>query len=181
MLSEKDYIDCCVMNREKLISLASKFVPFSEAEDIVQIAMLKAYTVRDKFRGDSTPYTWLYRIVINTALNERKKKSGVPKYYIDIDDEDEYFPNDIGRLVDLEDPMYLISVEKLVESINKVIKDMPPKYKYTYDLWADGMTYRKISELRGVPIGTVRSCIHRAKTYIRTKLGMEDLSIYADK
>lgn len=61
--------------RARHIGLARGIVGEADAEDVVQTSYMKAYRNKHKFSGDSSPETWLHKIVFNTALNLKRKKS----------------------------------------------------------------------------------------------------------
>lgn len=72
-------IDFDTLDRARLVRTAAKIVGIDDAEDVVQDAMLRA--MRGNFQGNSSPGTYVYRIVINTAINWLKRSQHRPLPY----------------------------------------------------------------------------------------------------
>jgi len=142
-----------------------------DAADVVQDAFLNAYQALHTFKGDAEFFTWLYRIAFNTAISlKRKRKATIslesagPDGGIDPDDPSEYVKPGLAleRSEDearLQDAMNRLSHEHR-EVL--VLKDI------------EGMKYEEIAEILAVPIGTIRSRLHRARLELRELLQPED-------
>ncbi|MCE9562177.1 MAG: sigma-70 family RNA polymerase sigma factor [Planctomycetes bacterium] len=138
-----------------------------DAADVVQDAFLNAFQSLHSFKGDAEFFTWLYRIAFNTAISlKRKKRAAVsldavgPDGGIDPDDPSEYVKPGLAleRSEDerqLQDAMVRLSHEHR-EVL--VLKDI------------EGMRYEDIAEILKVPIGTIRSRLHRARLELRELL-----------
>ena len=138
-----------------------------DAADVVQDAFLNAFQSLHSFKGDAEFFTWLYRIAFNTAISlKRKKRATVsleaagPDGGIDPDDPSEYVKPGLAleRSEDerqLQDAMVRLSHEHR-EVL--VLKDI------------EGMRYEDIAEILKVPIGTIRSRLHRARLELRELL-----------
>ena len=64
--------DTYIESYGQLRNVASRFVQQDEADDMVQEAYVRALARGDEFRGESTPTTWLYRILVNACLDVRR-------------------------------------------------------------------------------------------------------------
>ncbi len=138
-----------------------------DAADVVQDTFLSAYQSLHTFKGDAEFFTWLYRIAFNTAISLKRKKrpsvsleSHTRETGLDPDDESDYVkPNSaIERSEDerqLHDAIARLSPE---HRDALVLKDL------------EGMKYEEIAEVLGVPIGTIRSRLHRARLELRDLL-----------
>ncbi len=138
-----------------------------DAADVVQDTFLSAYQALHTFKGDAEFFTWLYRIAFNTAISlKRKKKPSVSleshtrETGLDPNDPSEYVKPSaaIERTEDerqLSDAIARLSTE---HRDVLVLKDL------------EGMKYEEIAEVLGVPIGTIRSRLHRARLELRDLL-----------
>ena len=144
-----------------------------DAADAVQDAFVNAYQNLGSFKGDSEFYTWLYRIAFNSAVTLRRKR----RVMLSLDQADApgreggggYDPPDprgeAGPGVALErseeDRLLAAALARLSVEHRSVLvlKDI------------DGLKYEEIAEAIGVPIGTVRSRIHRARAELKDLLG----------
>lgn len=149
----------------RLFNAALRLVNSPEdAADVVQDAFLSAYQALPSFKGDAEFFTWLYRIAFNTAISlKRKRRPAVSlenhtrETGLDPDDPSEYVrpSSSIERTEDerqLRDAIARLSPE---HRDALVLKDL------------EGMKYEEIAEVLGVPIGTIRSRLHRARLELR--------------
>jgi RNA polymerase sigma-70 factor (ECF subfamily) len=156
----------------RLYNAAMRLVDNPEdAADVVQDAFLNAYQSLHTFKGDAEFFTWLYRIAFNTAITlKRKKRPAVsleatgPDGRIDPDDPSEYVKPG-AALERNEDERELQEAMNRLSHEHKevlVLKDI------------DGLKYEDIAEILGVPIGTIRSRLHRARLELRALLMPND-------
>ena len=142
------------------------------SQDIAQEAFVKAYRSIDKFRGDSSFYTWIYRIAINTAKNYFSSKSrGAEVYNEDILD------NALSDLsMDSENPETLLEADELKDAVMEAFQNLPDDIRSTLSLREyDGLSYEEIAKVQNCPIGTVRSRIFKGREIINetfSRLGM---------
>lgn len=154
----------------RVVKIAQKFVSdYADASDIAQEAFIKAYRALPNFRGESSFYTWLYRIVTNAAKNFLETNSK-QRSQIDVDDE-VLNASSPEALTDRQTPDSIIESEELKKVILKAVSELPNELKEAFMLREiEGLSYEDISERENVPIGTVRSRIFRARQYIETKM-----------
>jgi RNA polymerase sigma-70 factor (ECF subfamily) len=157
--------------QHKLVKLISRYVhDHAEALDVSQEAFIKAYRALPRFRGDSSFYTWLYRIGINTAKNHLVSQGRrPPDNDIDAQDAERY---DIeSRLKDQESPEALVQRDQVQETVMAAIDDLPDDLRTAIVLREfEGLTYDEIAQAMDCPIGTVRSRIFRAREAIDKRL-----------
>ena len=131
---------------------------FHKSEDITQEIFIKIYRNLSKFRGDSSLYTWIYKIAINTIRTYGSKdKELYLDYYEDIPDDawDE---------------------SKLLEGIQKanvvsLIQSLPNKYKEVLILYYyQDLKVEEISYITGEPPGTIKSKLHRGRNLLKGML-----------
>ena len=131
-----------------------------EAQDVVQDTFVQAYRNLDTFRGDSSFFTWIYRIAFNLA-NARKRR----KRPISIDTTKLSLPS--------SDP----SAEKRFEGVEfrselrKAISQLSTDHQQVIILRElDELEYEEIAASLGLSVGTVRSRLHRARAQLRNLL-----------
>jgi RNA polymerase sigma-70 factor (ECF subfamily) len=169
---DKKAFDMLVLKyQHKLIKLVSRYVhDQAEAMDVAQEAFIKAYRALPRFRGDSSFYTWLYRIGINTAKNHLVSQGRrPPDNDIDAQDAERY---DIeSRLKDQESPEALAQRDEVESTVMTAIEALPDDLRTAIVLREfEGLTYEEIAEAMDCPIGTVRSRIFRAREAIDKRL-----------
>lgn len=169
---DKQAFDLLVIKyQHKLVKLVSRYVhDHAEALDISQEAFIKAYRALPNFRGDSSFYTWLYRIGINTAKNYLVSQGRrPPDSDIDAQDAERY---DIeSRLKDHESPEALAHRDQVEAVVISAIEALPEDLRTAITLREfEGMSYDEIATAMDCPIGTVRSRIFRARESIDKRL-----------
>lgn len=138
----------------------------SEIEDIAQEVFIKVYRALPRFRGDSSFYTWVYRIAINTAKNYLVAKSRrIQNTQVEYEEAESFSVNEEHRNLDTPDAVYARG--ELEQVMSKAINQLPDDLKTAIVLReVDGLSYEDIAEEMDCPIGTVRSRIFRARDAI---------------
>ncbi len=141
----------------------------NEIEDVAQEVFMKVYKNIDKFKGNSSLYTWIYRITANLCLDYIKKKKEV--IYIDeklqLDDGEVDFQ--IPSNEKLQDELY--EEKELKEKLQKSIAKLPEKQQMMIILRdIKGFSYEEISEILEMKLGTVKSQINRARLKLKELL-----------
>lgn len=136
-----------------------------DARDVVQEAFLSAYQSLDSFKGGSLFFTWLYRIAINNAISMKRRQRAVLRLTAGLESGMRSEPADPsqdaqpGRALEMaEDERRVHQGLARLSAEHRtvlVLKDM------------EGRKYEDIAELLEVPIGTVRSRLHRARLELR--------------
>ena len=145
---------------------------YEEAKDLAQQTFLRAYMSLDRFRGNSSFYTWLYRIGVNAALDERKKRSRNPHL---VGDSIALASGDDGRRVHVssanDDPAEKVLTREREQAVTRAIASLDELHRSVLVLRdIEGMDYDEISEVLSCPRGTVKSRLHRARLVLREKL-----------
>ena len=137
-----------------------------EAADLTQETFIAAYKSIKDFRGDSSVYTWLYKIAINKCKNAYKYKSRLEKIEsISLDDNFEY-PSDIPG------PDSELASRELKELIDNAMKSLPFEYKIVSVLRdIHGFSYQEIADVTELSVDVVRTRLARARMALRRKLG----------
>ncbi len=142
----------------------------SDANDLVQETYLKAYRSIDKYMQGTNGKAWLFKILKNAFINEYRRKNTRPAN-IDYEDIIAYQDND-----DQEGTTYSDLREELFESmigdeVTFAINTLPVDFRLVILLCdLEGFTYEEIARIVDIPIGTVRSRLHRARNMLKDKL-----------
>jgi RNA polymerase sigma-70 factor (ECF subfamily) len=136
-----------------------------EAEDIAQEAFVQAYVKLESFRQDSAFYTWLYRIAFNTAVSRRRKR----RIEMSIDQGRELLGQEpVG---DGEAPEERLLREEQAQQVHAALSALNEEHRAILVLREmEGCCYESIAEILEVPVGTVRSRLHRARSQLREQL-----------
>lgn len=155
----------------KVAQIISKFVANNaDINDIAQDAFIKAYKAINSFRGESSFYTWLYRIVVNAAKTFLKSNSK-HKNSIDVDSPEFQSIDEQGILASKDTPDRIIESQELHEVILKAMNDLPKELREAITLREiEGMSYDDMAIALKVPVGTVRSRIFRAREFIESRM-----------
>ena len=158
---KKAYEVLVLQYQDRLVFSVYKFLKDYElAQDIAQEAFVKAFKNIEKFRGDSSFYTWIYRIAINTAKNFLSTKSRRSEVY-----DDEIMELKLSEsAATSENPENILEAEELRSIMMDAIQGLPDDIRSTLSLREfDGLSYEQIAEVQNCPIGTVRSRIHKGR------------------
>ena len=151
--------------QSRLISTAFKFVKDQQiAEDLVQDSFIKSFKSIGSFREDSTFYTWIYRITVNTSKNylvSKKRKDELLQ--TDISKEKNY----VIEPIDKDTPEDLFHASQLHKIIIESLNGLGDDTKTALTLREfDGLSYEQIAKVVNCPVGTVRSRIFRGREAI---------------
>jgi RNA polymerase sigma-70 factor (ECF subfamily) len=145
---------------------------YDDASDISQEAFVRAWNNLKSFRGDSAFSTWLYRIVTNVFLDDRKKKRSRREHQ-SLDEAMDLDESSVTR--QFEDPSP--GPEELAESderrriLERAINSLPEAQRVMVVLYhTQGLAYEEIAEITQLPMGTVKSRLNRARFALRDRL-----------
>ncbi len=157
--------------QHKLVKLVTRYVhDQTEALDVAQEAFIKAYRALPQFRGESSFYTWLYRIGLNTAKNHLVSLSRRPPD-TDIDAQDASRYDIESRLKNHDTPEALAQRDEIERTVLMAIDELPEDLRTAITLRElEGLSYEEIAQAMSCPIGTVRSRIFRARDAIAKRL-----------
>ena len=165
---DKRAFDLLVLKyQHRILGLVSGYISdFQEVQDVAQEAFIKAYRALDKFRGDSSFYTWLYRIAVNTAKNHLVSKGRrLPESDVDVHDAN--FLDTATNLQVVDTPERNLYSDEIERVVHDVIQRLPDELRTAVMLREfDGLSYEEIADVMGCPVGTVRSRIFRAREAI---------------
>jgi RNA polymerase sigma-70 factor, ECF subfamily len=132
----------------------------ARAEDLAQEVFLKVHRGLPYFRGEARLSTWIYRIVVNLCAEER------PPREVPLDTGDDERP---AREPGATDRAY--GDFELRDRLDKALRRLPPNYRVLVaGHYLRGMKYEALAEALNMPMGTVKTHLHRAKRLLREML-----------
>lgn len=136
-----------------------------EAEDLVQDAFVQAYVKLSSFQGHSAFYTWLYRIAFNLSVSKRRRKR--PEISVDQQREQSGAEPEDGS----ESAEQQVLREERAEQVYAALDRLPTEQRSILVLRElEGCCYESIAEILELPVGTVRSRLHRARVQLKSQL-----------
>lgn len=159
---------------DMLFNLCNRMLgDYDEASDCAQDAFIRAYRGLGSFRGDAAFATWLYRIALNTCRNRlasaeyRRARKAVRLEGTGADDA---IVSANGRS-SRSDPEARLERGEREALIQQALNDLPPDEKAVTVLCdIEGRSYEEAAALTGIPLGTVKSRLARARRRLRPKL-----------
>ena len=141
-----------------------------EAEDIAQEAFLRAYVNIHSYDTNRKFSTWLYRIATNLSIDRIRKKK--PDFYLDaevVGTEGLTMYSQVAADVALpEDEVESLELQTMIQT--EILK-LPDKYRSVIVLkYIEEMSLKEISEILDLPVGTVKTRIHRGREALRNQL-----------
>jgi len=161
--------------QQKAYAIAYHFTDgnVQDAEDFTQEAFLRAFQNLENFRGDSSFYTWFYRILVNVCLDGRRRRSRWQKIFLPWhrDSTDKGLsPEERPDPEAHERSLKTISEKELSRDIRESLKSLPEKQRLAFQLKAlHGMSIQEVARAMGTAEGTVKSHLFRATQFLREK------------
>jgi RNA polymerase sigma-70 factor (ECF subfamily) len=151
--------------QDKIYSIACGFVgPGDDALDVTQDVFVRAYSELGKFRGQSSFYTWLYRIAVNMGIDRVRKLKR--ERLATVDDAA------IQALVpDLDDPARILETKELAQAVERAMERLSPKLRTVMMLHdAQGLSMHEVAQILGCRPATVRTRLFRARSQVRDRV-----------
>ena len=142
----------------------------NDAEDLVQDTIVKAYRFFSSYEKGTNAKAWLFRILKNSYINNYRKQSKQPNQ-VDYDEVSSFYETiraDRTDTSDLEDRMFR---ELIDDDISNALEELPEDFRTVVLLCdVEGFTYEEIANMLDVPIGTIRSRLHRGRNLLKAQL-----------
>jgi RNA polymerase sigma-70 factor (ECF subfamily) len=151
------------------IAVASTRNP-TDAEDVVQEALMRGYRGIKRFRGDCPLRIWLSRIVVRVAINHHRSVSRRLKRWIFFGDLETVHEDGSVQEFEPADPAAVFDREAILD-IRKHVNRLPDEFRMPLVMLAvDGMTIPEIAAILEIPEGTVKSRIFYARKRLKDNL-----------
>lgn len=156
----------------KIYTLAYRMTGnYHDANDLAQEAFLRAFQAIKGFRGDSSFSTWLCRIATNVCRDELRKRYRTPVDYLD--EEVSFGELEVKKQVPVDEPgpAELYEKQELQRELQALIDTLTPEYRVAIILRdIQGLSYEEIAEQLECSLGTVKSRISRARSFLKEKI-----------
>lgn len=141
-----------------------------DAKDLVQDTFLKAYRFIDSFQQGTNAKAWLFRILKNSFINDFRKKSKEPSK-IDYQEVESYYNS--GKVdKPITTDLRVETVQDMIgDEISNALNSLDVDFRTVIILCdLEGFKYDEMAKILDIPIGTVRSRLHRARNLLKEKL-----------
>lgn len=141
-----------------------------DADDLVQETFLKAFRFFDKFERGTNCKAWLFRILKNSFINDYRKIKSEPDK-VDYEDVQNFYENIKANEIDSQHYEMDAFNNMLDDEVSKAISSLPEDFRTVVILNdIEGFTYEEIADFVDIPVGTVRSRLHRARKMMYSQL-----------
>jgi RNA polymerase sigma-70 factor (ECF subfamily) len=138
------------------------------AEDVTQQIFLKLFTAIRQFRGDSEFTTWLYRLVVNACLDEKRRSKRLLPWESTGTTKTTAAMNNVSDKKPQERQYARLEV---AEAVRVAIEELKPKFRLPILLkYIEGLSYEEIAEVMGCSKGTVASRLNRGHSQLAKRL-----------
>ncbi len=142
----------------------------NDTEDLVQDTIVKAYRFFSSYEKGTNAKAWLFRILKNSYINNYRKKSKKPQE-VDYDEVATFYETiraERTETSDLEDKMFR---ELIDDDLSRALDNIPEDFRTVVLLCdVEDFTYEEIANMLDVPIGTIRSRLHRGRNLLKAQL-----------
>lgn len=148
---ESAFNEIVLRYQEKIYWLVRRFLTdHDDADDVVQEVFIKAASHLPEFRGDSSLYTWLYRIAVNRSLNALRQKRVAEFFRLE----------DAGEVPHAENdgPQDRLEADEQRRLIESAVRALPAKQRTVFVLrYYEEMTYEEMSEVLNTSVGGLKA------------------------
>ena len=167
------YNELVARHQKKIYALVYNMTSSREdAEDLTQDVFVKAFHSLGHFKGDSSFYTWIYRIAVNRTINFlKKRKRGANRMSLDDMDQAVERDPDYVALSSRESPFRDMTLTELQEKLNAALQTLSEKHRAVVVLHdIEGVPHEEIAVMMECSPGTVRSRLFYARQELQKEL-----------
>jgi RNA polymerase sigma factor (sigma-70 family) len=158
--------------RERLFGVVYNLTANHEdAADLTQDAFIKAFQSINRFQGNCSFFTWLYKIAVNTTLSHLRKNRLRTFFSLEKLHEDGTNAQILEQLTDKRGADRDTFLRELQEKLNEALQKLSIHHRTVITLFEiDGLSHSEIAEIMGCSEGTVRSRLHYAKQFLQGEM-----------
>jgi RNA polymerase sigma-70 factor (ECF subfamily) len=172
---ESAYRELIGRYQRPVLSLIYRLVRDRElAEDLTQDTFVKVLNAVDRYDPKHKFSSWIFKIAHNTAIDQLRKKE-LPTLSLDgsphAETGDEIEASSFAAVSTAEDPAEYTASREIGREIEAALAELRPEYRTAIILWhVEGRPYEEIAEIMELPLGTVKTFIHRGRNELKQKL-----------
>src|SRR5690348_8099872 len=167
------FLDECMSHMDAMYGVACRLTRNpTEAEDLVQDALVKAMRARDQFQPGTNLKAWLFRILTNTFIN-KYRRGGLERSVLEGPDADPLVDGWVSAstMRQLRDPEQAALMPIVEGEVQRALDALPTEFKIAVILCdVEEFSYEEIAQIMGCPIGTVMSRLHRGRKLLQRSL-----------
>lgn len=142
----------------------------ADADDLLQETFLKAFRFWDKYESGTNIRAWLFRIMKNSFINRYRKETKEPAT-VEYAEVEPYYTSVKDSRTDSNDLQQTVYGNLLDDDVATAVASLPEDFRTVVILCdIEGLTYEEIADFVDVPLGTVRSRLHRGRKLLRDRL-----------
>ena len=176
------YGQVVVLYQDRLYNAVLRMVgDREEARELTQEAFTRGLMSLDSFRGDASPYTWLFRIAVNLAISQLRKVqrqrtfsldgSGNAARQRDGDDQASGLMDRVARERGGESPLQRMERQERDEAVLTALGKLDAEYRAVLVMRdIEGFDYQQMADILSLPLGTLKSRLFRARLALRDEL-----------
>jgi RNA polymerase sigma factor (sigma-70 family) len=143
-----------------------------DSSDLTQDTFIKAFQAINRFQGNCSFFTWLYKIAVNTTLGHLRKNRLRNFFSLEKISEDGASTQILEQLTDKHGADRDTYLKELQEKLNEALQKLSIPHRTVITLFEiDGLSHAEVAEVVGCSEGTVRSRLHYAKQFLQGELG----------
>lgn len=158
--------------RERLYSVIYNLTSNREdTADLTQETFIKAFRSINKFKGNSSFFTWVYRIAVNTTISHLKKNKLRRFFSFELIQEEGTSPEILDALCTKNTSDKSVFLKELQEKLNEALQSLSISHRTVIVLYEiEGLSHQEIAQIMESSEGTVRSRLHYAKQQLQVLL-----------
>lgn len=177
--TRQSFDQLALQNRGALVRYLGRLVGDADAEDVAQVALTKAASAMDGFRGEASPKNWLFRIATNAALDWLRSR-GQHSVVAMPSSDDEDAPDDLAPTEDASQERRVLRQE-MSSCVRGVLQRLPEGHQTILALSdCDELSDRDVAAVLGLTVGAAKVRLHRARARLKAELERE-CTFYRDR
>ena len=159
-------------HQDRVFGLIHRLVgDYELSRDLTQETFLKAWKGLSRFKGGCAFYTWLYRIARNVVTSRVRYDAARPRFSVSLEQPGEHEDLRLDPEASAPEPLVAAETMEHKELVLQAISRLPAGFREIVILRdMQDLSYEDIAEILEIPLGTVRSRLHRARAELKERL-----------